>query len=605
MSVFYAFIAILATLLIVFIASQNEIVKYVVLAVIYLAVPISAGYCGNELFKYYGAEGGVVGFLQGLYDTNKVNVVDELAFKIENTEFKLKEGNRYSIEIVTSDVMKPEIETKYNIYVNGLPCYDTFYSHSDNIFISAKYQYNFYNSDRGLKANDELTINVSFYENYTRLVIDSYGGEDDIKNWNSYFNKNNFVVSIEETTYEKNSDLEYGNGEVPEVCTVKFLSQEKEVSKVLVFKGSYLTSVPKATLEEHLFVGWSIDGQTVVDPLKIKIEQDTTFKAVFEDYKDGLFDANNKRVYSWEELIGEGLVKGTSKLTFVSPSLKGRLKLPETIKELGADAFSGCKDLTKIECTGVEVIASTDYRVFYGCLELREIVFSNSLKTLDGMSLFDHCDELKTLTIPSSVTSIGKYVFEGYHHKLTEVINYSKIGIESSGFVIHSDAESRIQTINGVDYYVYGNAFTAIGLAAPDVVSATLSSSCNAVRSWAFSGCSNLQSIDMSKTNITSLGGHTFYNSAKIVNIRLPNTLTTVLDYDFAGVTALRSLYFASDIDFQYSDSFLNCDASLVIYFGPNIYYNPSSHLKYDESGHTLQYKKNYTYEQYLAETQR
>ena len=73
-------------------------------------------------------------------------------------------------------------------------------------------------------------------------------------------------------------------------------------------------------------------------------------------------------------------------------------------------AFSGCSNLKRLTIpSGVETIG--DY-AFSGCESLTSITIPDGVTSIGGYA-FSGCESLESITIPDSVTSIGGYAF--YH----------------------------------------------------------------------------------------------------------------------------------------------------------------------------------------------
>lgn len=83
-----------------------------------------------------------------------------------------------------------------------------------------------------------------------------------------------------------------------------------------------------------------------------------------------------------------------------------RLTIPEYIREIGDDAFSGCRKLRAIRLGHVSALGS---RAFLGC-GLRSVTVPEGVKTLQ-MGVFGYCAELQSLSLPASIEWIDTNAF--------------------------------------------------------------------------------------------------------------------------------------------------------------------------------------------------
>ena len=78
--------------------------------------------------------------------------------------------------------------------------------------------------------------------------------------------------------------------------------------------------------------------------------------------------------------------------------------------KLGDYAFSGCSGLTSL--TLPSSVTSIGRGAFHGCWKLTSLTIPSGVTSI-GYSAFRGCSGLTSLTIPSGVTSIGNYAFYG------------------------------------------------------------------------------------------------------------------------------------------------------------------------------------------------
>ena len=84
--------------------------------------------------------------------------------------------------------------------------------------------------------------------------------------------------------------------------------------------------------------------------------------------------------------------------------------IPSTVTSIGEGAFRGCTGLTSV--TIPNSVTSIGSSAFRGCTGLTSVTIPSSVTSIGGAA-FAGCTGLTSVTIPSSVTSIGSYAFDG------------------------------------------------------------------------------------------------------------------------------------------------------------------------------------------------
>lgn len=97
----------------------------------------------------------------------------------------------------------------------------------------------------------------------------------------------------------------------------------------------------------------------------------------------------------------------------------GTIKLPETVKVIGENAFYMCSNLYSIEFNqGLEKVEN---KAFLKCTNLSALEFPETLTEI-GVDSFSYCDSLTHLEIPSSVKSIGDYAFFSTSSSIDKIV---------------------------------------------------------------------------------------------------------------------------------------------------------------------------------------
>lgn len=179
-----------------------------------------------------------------------------------------------------------------------------------------------------------------------------------------------------------------------------------------------------------------------------------------------------------------------------------KIIVPKSVKTIGEDAFKNSKNLEEVELT-------------------------SGLVTIEK-SAFENCKKLVKIRIPTSVTSIETYAFAG-----CESLN--------DGF---SFAESSIvprEPTLIIGGYAFGGCVSLESVYIPNHVAVIggYGSASSKNNGHTFENCTSLKTVSFSQNAlITSMDEYVFAGT-KIQEIRLPESLETVGDYAFAGMTEL------------------------------------------------------------------
>lgn len=115
---------------------------------------------------------------------------------------------------------------------------------------------------------------------------------------------------------------------------------------------------------------------------------------------------------------------------FKGASLK-EVRIPATIKVVGASAFYGCTSLEKVHFyKGVEEIQAG---AFYGCSAIKQLDLPSSLKVIGDSAFFGL--SITNLTLTDKVESVGNHAF-AYCASLSKVyISHSVSSLAENAFV--------------------------------------------------------------------------------------------------------------------------------------------------------------------------
>ena len=207
-------------------------------------------------------------------------------------------------------------------------------------------------------------------------------------------------------------------------------------------------------------------------------------------------------------------------------------------------AFDGCTSLTSI--TIPISVTSIGRCAFYGCTSLTSITIPNGVTSIADGAFFG-CSSLTSITIPNSVTSIGGSAF-------SFCINLTSITIPNG---VTSIGDGAFYCCISLPSITIPNNVTGIGGYAfyfcTSLTSITIPNSVTSIKDGAFNYCTSLNAIEVDPGNpsYSSLDGVLFdktrteliqFPGGKTGAYTIPNSVTSIGDMAFCGCTSLTAI---------------------------------------------------------------
>ena len=242
------------------------------------------------------------------------------------------------------------------------------------------------------------------------------------------------------------------------------------------------------------------------------------------------------------------------------------LKIPNSITEIGKEAFKGCGSIENIEIP-YSVVKIGD-GAFDSCTKLKKVEFKgedeNKLNLISiPKNCFANCKKLETIDIPESVTSLGDSSFKNTNISYIDLENIKTLG--SSCFYccynlkdinVFNDKLTSIPSIcfcNTKLGYKEGSESSKV-LEIPDTITS--------IGSYAFGGCKELESIIIG-IGVTDIPGHFVEDDLKLNNIQFKGKINSIGSYAFSNCSSLKTIKFADDTVLENigANAFKNCSS--------------------------------------------
>jgi len=235
--------------------------------------------------------------------------------------------------------------------------------------------------------------------------------------------------------------------------------------------------------------------------------------------------------------------KAMTKLISVPAGRSGSYTVSDSVTEIGAYAFSGCKKLTEVTIgSGVDTII---YGAFENCTALKTVRFRGDAPEDFRTSAFTGVTA--TVYYPEGNSSWSSDMRQNYGGTLTWVAEAGSVGGTSADGLKWTLSEG-VLTISGsgnmadhgmreAPWYNYYSRITKI----------TIGSGVKSIGSYAFYNCQSVTSVSI-PTTVTSIGKYAFQSCKALTGITLPSGLTSIQEGAFAYCSALTAIAIPSGV---------------------------------------------------------
>lgn len=250
-----------------------------------------------------------------------------------------------------------------------------------------------------------------------------------------------------------------------------------------------------------------------------------------------------------------------------------KLILHEGIKKIDNDAFNQCEELKSI--TLPQSLTSMGLTVFLGCSSLEELILSDNLTSF-SLSNIEGCTSLKSLTIPEKCTKVEHYILSCQNTH----INYYKLDkiLVAPGNKQYKSVDGILYTKDGLELVCYPPGKKESFYKIPSEVTS--------LNDGAFADANYLTKVDI-PDGIKTIPEVAFMHSG-LISVTIPKSVESIGSAAFDQCRSLETIYILGDISYIEYSVFAFCNSLKEVYFYGSI--GSMSPIAFDETTTTIYY---------------
>lgn len=224
--------------------------------------------------------------------------------------------------------------------------------------------------------------------------------------------------------------------------------------------------------------------------------------------------------------------------------------IPDTVKEIGAYAFSNCSTLMEVEIP--ESVKQIGMGAFYSCCGLKSVYIPDTVTSISN-SAFYKCNNLVEVRLPSTLKKIEEQTFHN-------CFNLKKINIPDTIETIGNGAFAYCESLEDFEFKEGLNKIGDQAFKNSSIEKIEFPESLTWIGNEAFCDCINLKEVDI-KDNTAVINDSAFRDCLSLKEVRLPSTLTTIYCSVFEGCSSLKKIKLPKSLKRIYRCAFLDCES--------------------------------------------
>ena len=204
----------------------------------------------------------------------------------------------------------------------------------------------------------------------------------------------------------------------------------------------------------------------------------------------------------------------------------------EGVTGIGNAAFQNCENLRKLSLP--TSLTRIGFAGFAGCRFLPALTIPEAVTSIGG-SAFAGCSSLSAVIVPEGVTELSDSVFHNCSSLESVTIPAGVTSIGDSAFYGCKSLTSVAlpEAVTSIGDNVFFNCSSLTSVALPEAVTS--------IGDNVFFNCSSLTSVTLPEA-VTSIGNYTFFNCSSLTSVMLPETLTSIGSYAFSMCGSLTAI---------------------------------------------------------------
>ena len=225
--------------------------------------------------------------------------------------------------------------------------------------------------------------------------------------------------------------------------------------------------------------------------------------------------------------------------------------IPNSVTEIGREAFAGCKNL---KCTEEDLvlklgnIKQINQSTFGGCISLTKVSINDNITEIED-SAFQDCINLTSVSISenSKLKSIGNFAFQNCTNlsKMNLPESLTNIGFQSFQNCVSykGNNDNHVLSIPKSVKTIGFGCFQGTGIENLNILEGSM---LEAISDMAFCGCGNLNKINISSSeNISRIGKKAFENCTNLTcddDYLIPVNVKEIDDNAFYGCNSIKNV---------------------------------------------------------------